>query len=491
MIKILIILALMLILPFYGAVGQTSGCTDPAATNYDPGATINNGSCLYPPLTLTANLKYNLGSTLVENSGMVFWNDKLWMHNDGGGAAAIYETDTSGTILRTITVSNAVNEDWEDIAQDDTYLYIGDFGNNNTGNRTNLKIYRVLKADVLATNSVMAEIISFSYPEQVLGASTSNSTDYDCEAMVVKNGKIYLFTKQWVSQRTSLYELPATPGSYGALLLFTENVGGLITGADIDVSKNMIVLTGYNAPFLNRFIYLMYDFTTNAFFGANKRKITVSGSRQTESVAFRNEEYIYIANENSFFGPQRVESINLTNVLHPYLSLLPITNIELKARTESGYVHLEWNIEPRQEFWKGELQRKNRTDATYETLFSFNHPTGVYDDHTLAGGENFYYRVKALDRNAIASFGLEQKIRMPGLNKSKISYIAKEIRIQLPSSSASFQIKVVDMMGRMMEKLNTVQKSLSINAANFPRGIYQVNIERNNYLENQYRFFKN
>jgi hypothetical protein len=322
--RILFVIILLHIVSSHAAFAQTAGCTDPAATNYDPGATINNGSCMYAPLTLTATSKAALGSTLNENSGMVFWNDKLWMHNDGGGAAAIYEVDTTtGQIFRTVALSNAINIDWEDIAQDDSYLYIGDFGNNGAGNRTDLKIYRVAKADLADTTSVVADVISFSYPQQTIGAATVNKTDYDCEAMVVKDGNIYLFTKQWTSQGTALYEIPAKPGTYGASLLASYNVGGLITGADIDINRNMIILSGYNFPIPTRFIYLLYDFSGNAFFASNKRRITISGGAQTEGLAFRNPEYIYLANESSFLGPQRLEGINLTMVLSPYLSLLP------------------------------------------------------------------------------------------------------------------------------------------------------------------------
>lgn len=488
MIRTLIIIAFLL--PFYSDA-QTAGCTDPAATNYDPGVTINNGSCLYPPLTLTSPLKTTLASTFVENSGMVFWNDKLWMHNDGGGAAAIYDVDTTnGNVLRTVAISNASNSDWEDMAQDENFIYIGDFGNNNTGNRTDLKIYRVSKSDVLAGNSVLADVISFSYPEQTIGPSGSNNTDYDCEAMVVNNGKIYLFTKQWVSQGTALYELPVLPGTYSATLLGTQNVGGLITGADIDVSTKNIILTGYNT-ILSRFIYLLYDYTGNAFFSGNKRKITVSGNRQTESIAFRNAEYIYIANENSFFGSQRLESINLTNVLSPYLALLPISQIELTARARNGYIQLDWDIQPWKEFWKGEIQRKSKFDGQYQTLTLINKASGVYYDHSDFDAENVYFRVKAVDKNLIESYGQEQTVKRPFAGSSKIYYASQEIRISLPVTSDIFQIKLMDMMGRTLNKVSTVQRSLRINTSHLPPGIYQVTIERSNYPENKYRFFKN
>src|SRR5690606_20342809 len=33
-----------------GGGGGTPGCLDPQATNYNPSATVDNGSCLYPPV---------------------------------------------------------------------------------------------------------------------------------------------------------------------------------------------------------------------------------------------------------------------------------------------------------------------------------------------------------------------------------------------------------------------------------------------------------
>ena len=43
-----------------------------------------------------------------------------------------------------LSVNKEENVDWEDITQDETHIYIADFGNNN-GNRTDLKIYKILK----------------------------------------------------------------------------------------------------------------------------------------------------------------------------------------------------------------------------------------------------------------------------------------------------------------------------------------------------------
>ena len=100
--------------------------------------------------------KYNLPNTVSETSGLLFLKGTLITHNDSGDDANLYELDTlSGSISRTISITNATNVDWEDITQDETYIYIGDFGNNN-GNRQDLKVYKILKTDYINNTSITA-----------------------------------------------------------------------------------------------------------------------------------------------------------------------------------------------------------------------------------------------------------------------------------------------------------------------------------------------
>ena len=163
---------LMIILCFFALISksQVAGCTDKNAINYNPKATENNGSCNYAPIAVTPVLKFVQPQILSENSGMIFWNNMLWQHNDSDGDAAIYGMDTlDHTKLRRITIKDAVNIDWEDITQDETHIYIGDIGNNNNGARPHFKIYKITKADILNTNGnihVNAEIIKFKYDDQ-------------------------------------------------------------------------------------------------------------------------------------------------------------------------------------------------------------------------------------------------------------------------------------------------------------------------------------
>ena len=51
--------------------GNTSGCTDTTATNYDPSATIDDGSCVYS-CAITVNSIFNLPSSASACDGFIF-----------------------------------------------------------------------------------------------------------------------------------------------------------------------------------------------------------------------------------------------------------------------------------------------------------------------------------------------------------------------------------------------------------------------------------
>ena len=312
---------------------QTAGCPDPAATNYDSTVTINNGSCTYNNLTLTPKLKYNLSTTLNETSGLIWWNNRIWTHNDSGNDAAFYAMKaSSNAITATVTVTNATNVDWEDIAQDSSFIYIGDFGNNAQGNRTDLKIYKVAKADVLAGDAVTATVINFSYSDQTdFTPKGNNNTNFDCEALIAYGDSLFLFSKDWVDNKTRLYKLPKTPGIFQAINIGELNIQGLITGAEVVPDKRVIVLTGYSNT-ISPFIYLLYDFTGNKFFNADKRKVILNESfTQTEGICAKSTTAFFVSNEkiSQLFitTPAKLEQLNLASLLNPYYNTMVKKNL--------------------------------------------------------------------------------------------------------------------------------------------------------------------
>jgi hypothetical protein len=326
----LILLFPLFLLQVLPAESQVTGCTDSLAINYNPAATVNDGSCAYDQASIAPLSSIELSSQISETSGLTFWNNLLWTHNDNTDTK-LYGLDTvNGNIIQTYLLNNITNTDWEEISEDNDYLYIGDFGNNYNGNRTDLKILRVSKASLLSNNPLI-DTIGFSYSDQINFSLTgANNTDFDCEAMIVSTDSIYLFTKQWVSKGTSVYSLPKTPGMYIAEHISGYDVEGLVTGATYLEEQRLVILCGYSV-LLSPFTWLLYDFPDHRFFSGNKRKISVSlPFHQTEAVYTANGLKVYVTNE-AFIqfpfinNPQQLHIFDFAPFLAGYLNNQTLT----------------------------------------------------------------------------------------------------------------------------------------------------------------------
>ena len=81
---------------------------------------------------------------------------------------------------------------------------------------------------------------------------------------IVSQDVFICFTKEWISEKTSVLYLPKTPGNYIAQFLDSYDVNGLITGADYLEGKKLVILSGYTFSF-QPFLMLLYDFMIIGF----------------------------------------------------------------------------------------------------------------------------------------------------------------------------------------------------------------------------------
>lgn len=292
----------------YKPAAQTGGCADPQANNFNANATFNNGSCTYDTSSYAPPVIATLGSTLKEISGIVYFNNKILALNDGGGGNKLYMLDTAtGAIRQTITIEGATNVDWEDIAQDSNYIFVGDFGNNKSGNRKDLCIYKMDKSAFLSSGdftipAANVQKINYSYPDQVdFTAQPSNRTKFDCESLIMLRGKLHLFTKNWIGNYAVHYSLPIEAGTYIATRIDSINTSGyMLTGADVGASDE-ILFTSYDKRG-NCALFLVFGFgdSDHLLSEGNKRQIDlpfVLTTGQVESVCFVNGVHGFIANE--------------------------------------------------------------------------------------------------------------------------------------------------------------------------------------------------
>lgn len=236
-----------------------------------------------------------LDEKLKETSGLSFFNDKLYTFNDSGNSSELFEIDkNSGNILNILKIS-AKNKDWEALANDGKYFYIGDFGNNG-GTRRDLEIYKVpFQNNELKNDSV--KIISFYYPYQTEFIPKYTNTDYDAEAMIYLNGKLHVFSKEWASKSVSHYIVdPEISEKQKAEKIESYKTNFVVTDASyFDKKLYLIGYTKKTEVFLD-----VFDETESGIFFKQKPKHYYLGSSlsigQIEGIAV-DEKGVYISGE--------------------------------------------------------------------------------------------------------------------------------------------------------------------------------------------------
>ncbi|PQA56183.1 PE-PGRS family protein [Siphonobacter curvatus] len=169
----------------------------------------------------------------------------IWTHNDSGDPNRIFLLDaTNAQWKATVTVENATNLDWEDMAaavRDGVpTLYVGDTGDNLNQYSTHA-IYRfpepnpaTLSGNVSVSN---VERITYRYPDG----------QWDAEALMVDPQTLDIYIISKVSSGTHLYRLPYPQST--TEVITAETVASLsqstITAADISPDGQEILMKDY------------------------------------------------------------------------------------------------------------------------------------------------------------------------------------------------------------------------------------------------------
>jgi len=250
----------------------------------------------------TGNLKtiIDLPIDLSEVSGIAVdkSNGVIWMVNDSGNKPILFGLNGNGEIVKSIKIK-AKNKDWEDLTMDPKgNLYIGDFGNNDN-DRKHLTILKISK-DSLNGNlkSITPERIKFSYPEQKKFPPKKSKRHFDCEAFFFFDDNLYLFTKSRSPKekgKTNLYQLPAKKGHYKAKFLSEFNTCEesecWVTSADINDKGDKLALLTENS------VFVFTELNTKDFFNSKVKRYTFSYDSQKESVEFKTDSTLFIADE--------------------------------------------------------------------------------------------------------------------------------------------------------------------------------------------------
>lgn len=237
---------------------------------------------------------FTIDEEIAEGSGLEYWDGRLWIHNDSGSAAKLFALDTSsGRIISVYQFPGVKNGDWEDISQDSSYFYIGDFGNNR-GKRKKVSILRVEKSSLTNSKPIIDSIV-FSWPQHYPGHRKRNIPD--CEAMVVIGDSIFVFTKEKNPRQTTVFSIPKTPGRFVVTYKDSFSTNILVTGATYTPQNKQLVLCGHTV-LLKTFLLVFSGFKGTDFFSGKAVRVRVRKSfRQTEGVATTNGKDYFIINE--------------------------------------------------------------------------------------------------------------------------------------------------------------------------------------------------
>lgn len=262
---------------------------------------------------------------LTEISGIVksaTYPDVWWVHNDSGHAARLFAVDAEGQVIVPeglqrrfrgekarrgrepwpgLSIEDASNADWEDIALADGRLYIGDIGNNANARR-DLGIYVVNEPNPRAVPSARAlRFLPVRYPEQ--RAFPGEVWHFDSEALFVSDGRPYLITR---------FRQPGRPDAFesGARLyrLDTEHTDRenilvqvdahdelrLASAADLSPDGRLLAVLTYTALW----VFEKPESGDRWLSGRARRlRLSLRQTKQAESVCWDDAETLRVVNE--------------------------------------------------------------------------------------------------------------------------------------------------------------------------------------------------
>lgn len=247
----------------------------------------------------------DLPQELVESSGIIFYDGLLWSFNDSGNQPILYGVDTADCqVKRKIKFTGVPNIDWEAIAQDSKYIYIGDIGNNGTS-REKFQIYKFSKSFI--SKEAIQEVTTFTTIEFTFSDEDSDLlNDFDAESMLIYNDSIIIYTKDWTSYETTVLYIPQNQGLNKATIMGEFDIEGLTTSCVFSPEKGIIIL-GYVdwIPFiqvLESDVYL-------SKVGVSKRyDLTLYQGMQSEAITYENGQY-FLSCEDGYFSQGLYEVI--------------------------------------------------------------------------------------------------------------------------------------------------------------------------------------
>lgn len=166
----------------------------------------------------------------------------FWTHNDSGDTARVFAVDAKAKLLRAVDIPGAKNVDWEDLALDEQgRLIAADIGDN-ARKHAACTLYRFPEPDPAKPDEKVdpakVQTYRFAYPKDV--------GPQDAEALIVRAGYAYVFTKEPETTRCFRVPLPEDPPKDAVTAEFVAQTPAITTVTAADLSpdgKHLALLT--------------------------------------------------------------------------------------------------------------------------------------------------------------------------------------------------------------------------------------------------------
>lgn len=219
---------------------------------------------------------------------------RFWTHNDSGGAPRLYAMDADGKpVGNPVRIKGARNVDWEDIAVDDRgQIWIADTGNNRN-RRKDLRLLVVEEPGEEIPDALpVLKTIAIAYPDQ--HAFPPEKMNFDCEALVVRDGVPYLLTKHRSDLDSKLYRVEEREdGDHHVILVDRLPNLGMVTGADLHPDGKRLAVVTFTGVAL-------FEFAPEGRLRPDRRfiwRFPLGGLRQCEAICWLDGETLLIGNE--------------------------------------------------------------------------------------------------------------------------------------------------------------------------------------------------
>lgn len=176
----------------------------------------------------------------------------FWTLSDSGAKPVLVPLRADGSLVLTpkgfwenVSIKGATNIDWEALTGDAAgNLVVGDVGNN-VSRRKELALYFCKEPAAGVTEISTFRKVLFAWPDQT--AFPDPELTYDCEAMFLLRGKVYLLTKHRRDTLTDLWraEIPAVGERATLTKLARFDIGGMVTDACLSPDQQRLAILTY------------------------------------------------------------------------------------------------------------------------------------------------------------------------------------------------------------------------------------------------------